>query len=75
MTAAMLQWISAHPVAVVILGAVVWAGKNNIGDMSGNDWMRFVNQGAISRSSHGKEVIYWHERKCPRPRRMLHCRT
>ncbi len=28
--------------------AVVWAGKNNIGDMSGNDWMRFVNQGSIS---------------------------
>jgi hypothetical protein len=28
--------------------AVVWSGKNNIGDMSGNDWMRFVNQGAIS---------------------------
>ena len=27
---------------------VVWAGKNNIGDMSGNDWMRFVNQGSIS---------------------------
>ena len=26
--------------------AVVWAGKNNIGDMSGNDWMRFVGQGA-----------------------------
>jgi len=23
--------------------AVVWAGKNNIGDMSGHDWMRFVN--------------------------------
>ena len=30
--------------------AVVWAGKNNIGDMSGNDWMRFVNQGSISPS-------------------------
>ena len=28
--------------------AVVWSGKNNIGDMSGNDWMRFVNQGSIS---------------------------
>jgi hypothetical protein len=28
--------------------AVVWAGKNNVGDMSGNDWMRFVNQGSIS---------------------------
>ena len=28
--------------------AVVWAGKNNIGDMSGNDWMRFVGQGSIS---------------------------
>ncbi|HEV7687671.1 MAG TPA: hypothetical protein VGQ80_13930, partial [Acidimicrobiia bacterium] len=28
--------------------SVVWAGKNNIGDMSGNDWMRFVNQGSIS---------------------------
>src|SRR5688572_29585773 len=28
--------------------AVVWSGKNNIGDMSGNDWMRFVGQGAIS---------------------------
>jgi hypothetical protein len=30
--------------------AVVWSGKNNIGDMSGNDWMRFVNQGSISPS-------------------------
>jgi hypothetical protein len=28
--------------------AVVWSGKNNIGDMSGNDWMRFINQGSIS---------------------------
>jgi hypothetical protein len=28
--------------------AVIWSGKNNIGDMSGNDWMRFVNQGSIS---------------------------
>jgi hypothetical protein len=28
--------------------AVVWAGKSNIGDMSGNDWMRFVSQGSIS---------------------------
>jgi hypothetical protein len=28
--------------------AVVWAGKSNVGDMSGNDWMRFVNQGSIS---------------------------
>jgi hypothetical protein len=28
--------------------AVVWAGKSNIGDSSGNDWMRFVDQGAIS---------------------------
>ena len=28
--------------------AVVWAGKNNVADMSGNDWMRFVNQGSIS---------------------------
>jgi hypothetical protein len=28
--------------------AVVWSGKNNIGDMSGNDWMRFVNQASIS---------------------------
>jgi hypothetical protein len=28
--------------------AVIWSGKNNVGDMSGNDWMRFVNQGSIS---------------------------
>jgi hypothetical protein len=28
--------------------AVVWSGKSNIGDMSGNDWMRFVNQGSVS---------------------------
>src|SRR5687768_18496241 len=28
--------------------AVVWAGKSNIGDTSGNDWMRFVDQAAIS---------------------------
>jgi hypothetical protein len=28
--------------------AVVWAGKSNIGDMSGNDWMRFIDQGSIS---------------------------
>ena len=28
--------------------AVIWSGKNNIGDTSGNDWMRFVNQGSIS---------------------------
>jgi hypothetical protein len=28
--------------------AVVWSGKNNAGDFSGNDAMRFVNQGSIS---------------------------
>src|SRR2546423_396579 len=28
--------------------AVIWSGKSNIGDMSGNDTMRFINQGSIS---------------------------
>jgi hypothetical protein len=28
--------------------AVIWAVKSNIGDMSGNDTMRFINQGSIS---------------------------
>ena len=28
--------------------AVIWAGKSNAGDMSGNDTMRFINQGSIS---------------------------
>jgi hypothetical protein len=28
--------------------AVIWAGKENAGDMSGNDTMRFINQGSIS---------------------------
>ncbi|HEY4409920.1 MAG TPA: hypothetical protein VGO87_08555 [Acidimicrobiia bacterium] len=27
---------------------VIWSGKENAGDMSGNDTMRFVNQGSIS---------------------------
>jgi len=28
--------------------AVIWAGKNNAGDFSGNDAMRFLNQGSVS---------------------------
>jgi len=27
---------------------VIWSGKENAGDMSGNDTMRFINQGSIS---------------------------